>query len=182
MCWNDGRTVGIYPRCQPLSGLLIRSPVDCNNRLHIGTHKQGLTGLMIIRGIMSTWEGDREVAPPQQNLTVPVNAKDKVHLANSPGITLPISLLVRTRISTIEILIWIPLWSCFNVRGYNLGNEGLTRYSSKSWIHSLDWLISAAHAQGFYFWCTLAMAADHQKLHRLQPAFYKGAVSVTRRI
>lgn len=40
MCWHAGRTVGIYPRCQPLSGLLIRSPVDCNKPLHTGTHEQ----------------------------------------------------------------------------------------------------------------------------------------------
>lgn len=33
MCWHAGRTVGIYPWCQPLSGLLIRSPVDCNKPL-----------------------------------------------------------------------------------------------------------------------------------------------------
>lgn len=54
MCWHVGCTVGIYLWCQPLSALLIRSPVDCNKPLQTGTQEQGLMGLQhrswVLRG------------------------------------------------------------------------------------------------------------------------------------
>lgn len=52
MCWHAGETVGIYLWCQPLSGLLIHSPVDWNNLPHADTKEQGPMGLQRHYGIM----------------------------------------------------------------------------------------------------------------------------------
>lgn len=44
ICWYAGRTEGIYPRCQSLSGMLVCTPVDCNEPWTLFTKEQRWMG------------------------------------------------------------------------------------------------------------------------------------------
>lgn len=44
ICWYAGRTEGIYPQCQSLSGMLVCTPVDCNEPWTLFTKEQRRKG------------------------------------------------------------------------------------------------------------------------------------------
>lgn len=44
ICWYAGRTEGIYPQCQSRSGMLVCTPVDCNEPWTLSTKEQRRMG------------------------------------------------------------------------------------------------------------------------------------------
>lgn len=63
ICWHAGRTEGIYPKCQPQSGMLTCSPVNCNKPLQ-PTGADGTAAYSVGPGVLK-W-GQRACTTPTE--------------------------------------------------------------------------------------------------------------------